>query len=65
MLMPSIAEDLYRERKLIEKRNATHVQVDGFNAINFCSNDYLNLSQHPKIIAAFIRGIEEFGFGSG
>lgn len=66
MLMhKSIANNLVRKRFTIEKKASTHIQAQGVDAINFCSNDYLNLSQHPKIIASVIRGMEEFGLGSG
>lgn len=33
-------------------------------AIDLCSNDYLGLSQHPKIIAALHEGIDRYGAGS-
>ena len=33
--------------------------------ISLVSNDYLNFTQHPKVKAAAIRGIEEFGTGAG
>lgn len=33
--------------------------------INLGSNDYLNLSQHPRVIEATVRCLREFGFGSG
>ena len=33
--------------------------------LNFCSNDYLGLSRHPKVIAAFRQGLARFGCGSG
>lgn len=31
----------------------------------FCSNDYLGLSQHPTVIAAFKQGLDTYGAGSG
>ena len=31
----------------------------------FCSNDYLGLANHPRVIAAFKRGVDTFGVGSG
>jgi glycine C-acetyltransferase len=35
------------------------------NVVSLVSNDYLNLTQHPKVKAASIAAIEEFGTGSG
>jgi len=39
--------------------------IDGKTVISFCSNDYLGLANHPDVKAAFIKGIEQYGAGSG
>ena len=41
------------------------IQRDGCELWNFASNDYLGLSTHPEISAAFIDGIKLYGTGSG
>ena len=56
---------LLRQRIVIEKRESVNVVIQGKSVVNFCSNDYLNLSQHPKVMAALIQGVNEFGLGSG
>lgn len=38
---------------------------DDRELINFCSNDYLGLSQHPRVREALCRGAERYGVGSG
>ena len=58
-------QHLLRSRTTITERTDKHVLVDGNLLLNFCSNDYLNLSTHPDVIAAFIQGVQAFGLGSG
>ncbi len=59
---------LDRRRTIAEHFSAgssTHVRVKAQRLVNFCSNNYLGLSQHPKIIAAMVRALGEEGAGSG
>jgi len=35
------------------------------DVVSFCCNDYLNLSQHPRVKLAASKALEEFGVGSG
>jgi 8-amino-7-oxononanoate synthase len=52
-----------RQRRLVRQIDATHVQIDDLVLINFCSNDYLALTHHPRVLAA-LRGATEAGAGS-
>jgi 8-amino-7-oxononanoate synthase len=56
---------LYRQLKRIEKINGPRITVDGKDYLLFCSNNYLGLANHPKIIQKTIKIIKEFGFGAG
>jgi 8-amino-7-oxononanoate synthase len=42
-----------------------HLQMDGRNILNFCSNDYLGLANHPTVMQAFKTAADRYGVGSG
>ncbi len=41
------------------------VRIEGQEFLSFCSNDYLGLANHPRLVDAFKEGAERFGVGSG
>ncbi|ETT02080.1 8-amino-7-oxononanoate synthase [Providencia alcalifaciens] len=55
----------WRERRCIEKSSGRELHFQGKSYLNFSSNDYLGLSQHPEIIRAWQQGAQEYGVGSG
>ncbi|TDY04081.1 8-amino-7-oxononanoate synthase [Thiohalophilus thiocyanatoxydans] len=59
------ARHLYRSRQVLEGPQGPRVVIDGREYLNFCSNDYLGLANHPEVVQAFKRGVDEFGVGSG
>ena len=59
------AAHLYRRRRLIAEAPGPHLTLEGRPAIAFCTNDYLGLARHPELVAAFQRGAERHGVGSG
>ncbi|MGK0500159.1 MAG: 8-amino-7-oxononanoate synthase [Oceanicoccus sp.] len=59
------SQHLYRQRRLLESAQGAEVVVDGQVCINFCSNDYLGLANHPVLIDAAKNTVDEFGIGSG
>jgi 8-amino-7-oxononanoate synthase len=59
------AQSLYRSRRVVEGPQGPSLIVDGQELVNFCSNDYLGLANHPEVISAFKQGAEKYGVGSG
>lgn len=55
----------YRVRPVVQSPQQPDIQVDGRTLINFCSNDYLGLANHPKVIEAFQKAAARYGVGSG
>ncbi|HKM58638.1 MAG TPA: 8-amino-7-oxononanoate synthase [Chthoniobacterales bacterium] len=58
-------QSLFRELRTIEQITGPLVRVNDRTVVNFASNDYLGLSQHPAVKMAAKAAIEEFGAGAG
>ncbi|HJX37549.1 MAG TPA: aminotransferase class I/II-fold pyridoxal phosphate-dependent enzyme, partial [Anaerolineae bacterium] len=56
---------LYINIRTIESPQEARVTVDGKRVLNFCSNNYLGLANHPKMKNAAKKAIDEFGVGPG
>ena len=54
---------LYKEERLIESAQQASIQVKGKEVLNFCANNYLGLSNHPRLIKAAQQVMERRGFG--
>ncbi|MEX2163344.1 MAG: 8-amino-7-oxononanoate synthase [Sulfuricaulis sp.] len=59
------AKHLYRERHVLESPTGVEVRLDGETLLSFCSNDYLGLANHPRVIDAFRAGANRYGVGAG
>ena len=54
---------LYKEERLIESPQRAAIQVKGKEVLNFCANNYLGLSDHPRLIKGATDMMQERGFG--
>ena len=59
------AQDLLRQRRILDSAQGAHVKVDGQEYLSFCSNDYLGLAAHPRLIDAACRSAQQNGVGAG
>ncbi|MDR0675515.1 MAG: 8-amino-7-oxononanoate synthase [Elusimicrobiota bacterium] len=57
---------IYRKIFGIRNRNDNmHIEIDGIKYIDFSSNDYLNLSNHPEMVNVLIESAQKYGVGTG
>ncbi|MGJ1433187.1 glycine C-acetyltransferase [Sphingobacterium spiritivorum] len=55
---------LYKEERIIVTPQGADIKVStGAEVINFCANNYLGLSSHPKVIEAAKQAIDSHGYG--
>jgi glycine C-acetyltransferase len=55
---------LYKKERIITSTQAAEITIQGGqHVLNFCANNYLGLSSHPKVIEAAKAAIDTHGFG--
>ncbi|RYD59535.1 MAG: glycine C-acetyltransferase [Sphingobacteriales bacterium] len=54
---------LFKSERIIESEQGAEIIVNGKKVLNFCANNYLGLSSHPKVIEAAHRAVDERGYG--
>jgi glycine C-acetyltransferase len=52
-----------RERVITTPQDAIIKTTEGEEVLNFCANNYLGLSSHPRVLAAAQKTLETHGFG--
>lgn len=56
-------EGLYKQIRTIQSPQGAWLQVDGKKVLNFCSNNYLGLANHPELVKASEQALKDFGVG--
>jgi glycine C-acetyltransferase len=54
---------LYKTERVITSPQGAEITVNGKTVLNFCANNYLGLSSHPKVIEAAHKAIDSHGYG--
>lgn len=54
---------LFKQERIIASEQGAEILVNGKRVLNFCANNYLGLSSHPRVIEAAHRTIDNRGFG--
>ena len=56
---------LYNRIRTLSSPQGAWLVVDGKRVLNFCSNNYLGLADHPLLVEAARKALEEYGVGPG
>lgn len=54
---------LFKRERQISSPQSSHIRTGGADVLNFCANNYLGLANHPAIIAAAKKAMDDWGFG--
>lgn len=54
---------LYKTERIISSPQGAEITVNNKTVLNFCANNYLGLSSHPKVIEAAHKAIDSHGYG--
>ena len=58
-------QNLFRELRRVDSAQGSRIETGGKTFLNFSSNDYLGLANHPALKKAAIKAVEKFGAGAG
>jgi glycine C-acetyltransferase len=57
------ADGLMKRERLITSPQGGHIEVAGREMLNLCANNYLGLADHPRLIEAARKAMEDHGYG--
>ncbi|MFH1800635.1 MAG: 8-amino-7-oxononanoate synthase [Candidatus Omnitrophota bacterium] len=58
-------KNLFRRLRVLEDLKGTHATFEGRRLLLFCSNDYLGLSRHLRVVRAAQKALKTYGVGAG
>ncbi len=59
-----VESGLFKKERVITSPQSARIRVEGGQEVlNFCANNYLGLADHPDVIAAAQKALEQYGFG--
>src|SRR5271154_6026609 len=58
-------QNLFRELRRVDSAQGPRIKIGAKTFLNFSSNDYLGLANHPVLKEAAIKAVEKFGAGAG
>src|SRR5260221_2900561 len=58
-------QNLFRELRRVDSPQSPRIKIGGKTFLNFSSNDYLGLANHPALKEAAVKAVEKFGAGAG
>jgi len=57
------AAGLYKKERIIQSPQGAEILVNGKKVLNFCANNYLGLSSHPRVLEAAKNTVDNRGYG--
>lgn len=57
------AAGLHKSERELTSPQSAHISTAKVEAVNFCANNYLGLANHPTVVAAASKALQEWGFG--
>lgn len=58
-------KSLFRTLKTVEGTQSKNIRINNEEFLSFCSNNYLDLANHPSVTKAVIDAVKEYGWGAG